>query len=81
MYREKEVSSNDFAKLVGVLDLDEGIRIENKENLIFLNKNANRYCVNISTEDKDEFFYYNSEQQVLSFLKERMDSNCKIFSY
>lgn len=81
MYREKEVSNNDFAKLVSILDLDEGIRIENKANLIFLNKSANSYCINISTKDKDEFFYYNNEQQVLSFLKERMDSDCKIYSY
>ena len=81
MYYEKEISKNAFPKLINKLDLDEGIRIENKDNLIFLNKTANRYCINISKKNKDEFFYHNNSDEVINFLNERMDPDCKIFSY
>jgi len=81
MYCEKEISKDAFPKLIDKLDLDEGIRIENKGDLIFLNKTANRYCINISKKNKDEFFYHNNSDEVINFLNERMDPDCKIFSY
>ncbi len=81
MYQEKEVSKNQLAKLVQVLDLDEGIRIENKENMMFVNKSAKRYCINISVKGKEEFVYCNSPQEVLDFLKDKLDPSCKIISY
>jgi hypothetical protein len=80
-YQEKEISKNQFEKLLQTLDLDEGIRIENKSNVIFLNRSAKRYCVNISTQDHEEFFYHNNVKEVLDLLNGKMDSTPKIFSY
>lgn len=80
-YQEKEISKNQLGKAIQVLDLDEGIRIENKSNMIFVNKSAKRYCINTSTKDKDEFSYCNGAVEVLDFIKDKMDKDCKIFSY
>jgi len=80
-YQEREVSRDHLAKLVQVLDLDEGIRIENKSYMIFMNKSAKRYCINISRQGKEEFIYRNSSTEALDFLKDKMDDACKIFSY
>ncbi len=80
-YQEREVSKDHLAKLVQVLDLDEGIRIENRSYMIFVNKSAKRYCTNISRQEKEEFIYHNSPAEVLDFLKDKMDNTCKIFSY
>jgi hypothetical protein len=80
-YQEKEISKDQLAKAVQVLDLDDGIRIENKSYMIFLNKTAKRYCINISTKEKEEFVYRNTSAEVLDFLKDRLDDRCKIFLY
>ncbi len=81
MYSEKEVSRDAFLNLIRVLDLDEGIRIDNKENKMFVNKSVNRYCIDISKNNKDEFFYFTDSKKVIDFLNERMDPVCKIYSY
>ena len=80
-YQEKEISKNQLEKFIRVLDLDEGIRIENKSNMIFVNKSAKRYCLNTSTKEKEEFVYGNSVVEVLDFLKNKIDEDCKIFLY
>lgn len=80
-YQEKEITKNQLAKFVQVLDLDEGIRIENKTNMIFLNKSAKRYCINTSTKESEEFIYKNTATEALDFLKNRIDEVAKIFSY
>ena len=80
-YQEKEISKDQLAKAVQVLDLDDGIRIENQSYMIFLNKTAKRYCINISTKEKEEFVYRNRSDEVLDFLKDRLDNKCKMFLY
>jgi hypothetical protein len=80
-YQEKEISKNQLEKLLQTLDLDEGIRIENKSNIIFLNKSAKRYCVNVSSQGNEEFFYHNNVKEVLDFLNGKIDQTSKIFSY
>ena len=80
-YQEKEISRNHLEKSIQVLDLDEGIRIENKYNMIFVNKTAKRYCINTSTKGKEEFAYRNSVPEVMDFLEDKMAKDCKIFSY
>lgn len=80
-YQEREISKNYLERAIKVLDLDEGIRIENKSNMIFINKSAKRYCINTSTKEKEEFVYHNNSVDVLDFLKENTDKDCKIFSY
>lgn len=80
-YQEKEITKNQLAKFVQILDLDEGIRIENKNNMVFLNKSAKRYCINTVTQEKEEFVYKNTASEVLDFLKDKMNEECRIFSY
>jgi len=80
-YQEREITKNQLERAIQVLDLDEGIRIENKSNMIFINKSAKRYCINTSTKEKEEFSYRNSATEVLDFLKNKTDKDCKIFSY
>lgn len=80
-YQEKEISKNHLEKAIQVLDLDEGIRIENKSNMIFVNKTAKRYCINLSVKNKEEFSYHNNSTEAIEFLKSMMDEDCKIFSY
>ena len=81
MYKEKEISKKQLPKFVKVLDLDEGIRIENKSNMIFLNRLSKRYCIDICKDRKDTFIYKTSEKEVIDFLRDKMDNTCKIFSY
>ena len=81
MYKEKEISKKQLPKFVKILDLDEGIRIENKSDMIFLNKLSKRYCINIYRNGKDIFIYKGSPQEVINFLRDKMDTRCKIFSY
>ena len=80
-YQEREISKNQLEKILQTLDLDEGIRIENKSNMIFLNRLAKRYCVNISTQSKEEFFYRDNVRDVLDFLNEKIEEPSAIFSY
>lgn len=80
-YQEKEISKNQLGKVLQTLDLDEGIRIENKSNMVFLNRSAKRYCINTSTQGNEEFFYCNGVQEVLNFLDGKMDPRSRIFSY
>ena len=80
-YQEKEISKSQLEKLLQTLDLDEGIRIENKSSIIFINRSAKRYCVNLSNQGKEEFFYHNSVKEVLDFLNGKIDQLSKIFSY
>lgn len=80
-YQEKEISKNHLEKAIQVLDLDEGIRIENKNNMIFINKSGKRFCINTSMRGKEGFSYCDKAQDVLEFLKEEIDEDCRIFSY
>lgn len=80
-YQEKEISKNQLERAIQVLDLDEGIRIENESNMIFVNKSAKRYCINTSTKEKEEFSYCKNVLEVLDFLKYKTDKDCKIFLY
>ena len=80
-YQEREISKNQLEKILQTLDLDEGIRIENKSNMIFLNRSAKRYCINISAQGNEEFFYRDSVKGVLDFLNGRIEHTSRIFSY
>ena len=80
-WQEREISKNQLEKILQTLDLDEGIRIENKSNMIFLNRSAKRYCINISIQGNEEFFYRNNVRDVLDFLNEKIEQTSTIFSY
>ena len=80
-YQEREISKNQLEKILQTLDLDEGIRIKNKSNMIFLNRSAKRYCINISAQGNEGFFYCNNVKDVLDFLNEKIEESSVIFSY
>ncbi len=79
-YQEREISKESLEKHLKVLDSDEGIRIENGDEFVFINKTSKRYCIDISRDNRDEFFYMNNLNEVLDFLANRIKT-WKIFSY
>lgn len=80
-YQEHNIQFEDLQKYITRLDSDEGIRIDNPDNKIFINKTANRYVILISKNGNDEFFYFYDPVNVLNFLKNNTKSQSKIFSY
>ena len=80
-YQEREITKDRLEKYLRVLDSDEGIRIDNKTERLFVNKTSNRYIVNISKNDLDQFVYLNNLDDVMRFLAEKIDTSSRIFSY
>ena len=80
-YQEREIPKEKLVKFLKVLDSDEGIRIDNQGNHVFINKTARRYCIDISTNGRDEFVYKNDPQEVINFLKEIIKPSSKFFVY
>ena len=80
-YQEREIAKDNLEKYLKVLDSDEGIRVENGAEFVFINKTSRRYCVNVSKDNKDEFLYMNEVSEVLRFLANKLGPNSKIFSY
>jgi hypothetical protein len=80
-YHEREILKENLEKILKILDSDEGIRIDGKSSHIFINKTSKRYCINTSSEGKEEFVYKNSVKEVMDFLKDHTSQTSKIFSY
>ncbi len=80
-FQEKIIPRENLEKFLRILDSDEGIRIDNESNHIFVNKTSKRYCIDISTGDKDDFIYKNSTAEVMDFLKNYINQTSRIFSY
>ena len=80
-YQERPITREILERFVSTLDSDEGIRIDNHNEKIFVNKSSKRYCINISKDGEDEFVYKNTLQEVMSFLREKLVPESKIFSY
>lgn len=80
-FQERTISRENLEKILKVLDSDEGVRIDNESNHIFINKSSKRYCIDVSTNNKDEFVYKNSTNEVIDFLKNHMNETSKIFAY
>jgi ribosome-interacting GTPase 1 len=80
-YQEREIPKDKLEKFLERLDSDEGIRIDNEKERIFINRLAGRYCINISRIDKEEFFYENTVSQVTDFLEGWRMQKSKIFAY
>jgi hypothetical protein len=80
-YHERSISRYDLEKFLRILDSDEGIRIDNQSSYIFINKTSKRYCINTSNAGKEEFVYKNNVEEVMDFLKSRIEQTSKIFSY
>ena len=80
-YQEREITRDRLEKYLRVLDSDEGIRIDNKTEHIFVNKTSSRYIANISKNDLDQFVYLNNLDDVMHFLAEKIDTSSRIFLY
>ena len=80
-YQEKIIQKENLEKFLRTLDSDEGVRIDNESERIFINKTSKRYCINIAIDNKDEFIYKNSTDEVLDFIKNYMRQTTKIFTY
>jgi len=80
-YQEHEITKDKLEKYLRVLDTDEGIRIDNKAEHVFVNKTSNRYIINISSNGVDKFEYQNNLDEVMHFLAKKIESSSKIFSY
>lgn len=81
MFQERAIPKESLEKFLLVLDSDEGIRIDNDNWHIFVNKASKRYCINISKGNKDEFVYKDNAVGVTSFLKDYINDKSKIFAY
>jgi hypothetical protein len=80
-YQERVIPRENLEKLLRVLDFDEGIRIDDKSSHIFINKTSKRYCMNLLNDNRDEFIYKNSVEEVMDFLKNQISQTSKIISY
>lgn len=80
-YQEREISQDILQKYLRVLDSDEGIRIDNKDGQIFINKTSQRYCIEITKNGLDQFFYQNNLEDTICFLSDKIGHASKIFSY
>lgn len=81
IYQEKVIQKENLEKFLHTLDSDEGVRIDNKSDHIFINKSSKRYCINISINNKEEFIYKNSTDEVMSFLENYLTQTTKIVTY
>ncbi|CUR51954.1 protein of unknown function [Nitrosotalea devaniterrae] len=81
IYKEKSIEKENLEKFLRTLDSDEGVRIDNESEHVFINKTSKRYCVNISIDNKDEFIYKDSTGEVMDFLKNHIRQETKISTY
>ncbi len=81
IYQEKAIQKENLEKFLRTLDSDEGVRIDNESNHIFINKTSKRYCINISIDNKDKFMYKSSTDEVMSFLQNYLTQTTKIVTY
>ena len=81
IYQEKVIQKENLEKFLHTLDSDEGVRIDNESDHVFINKSSKRYCINVSVDNKDEFIYKNSADEVMGFLKNYLKQTTKIVTY
>ncbi len=80
-YQERSISKDNLEKFLKSLDSDEGIRIDNEAGHIFINKTSKRYCINISSNGKDDFIYKISAKDTMDYLQNYISQTSKIFVY
>ena len=81
IYKEKVIQKENLEKFLHTLDSDEGVRIDNESDHVFINKASKRYCINVSVDNNDEFIYKNSADEVMGFLKNYLKQTTKIVTY
>lgn len=81
IYKEKIIEKENLEKFLRTLDSDEGVRIDNESEHVYINKTSKRYCINTSIDNKDEFIYKDSTGEVMEFLKNHLKQDTKISTY
>lgn len=85
-----KVKARDLIRKLLSLDIDEGLRIENKTQDIrlFINKSASGIFVLQLCNYKDDkeisnnnFFYFDSGEEVIKLIKNKFKRNFSIWSY
>lgn len=85
-----KVKARDLRRKLLSLDIDEGLRIENRTHDIrlFVNKSASgifilQLCKHKDSKEKsnNNFFYFDSGEKVIKFIKNKFERNFSIWSY
>ncbi len=80
-YQEHKIQFGDLPKYIALLDSDEGIRVNNSNERIFVNRIARKYTVMILKDSIEEFFYFYDPIQVLNFIKNNIKNESEFFLY
>ena len=78
MPRGERIKQSELISRLPTLDIDEGIRIENAGNKMFVNRNASGVFV---VQYDNEFLYLQTARQVLSAVKSRFPKKCTVWAY
>jgi hypothetical protein len=85
-----KVKARNLRRKLLSLDIDEGLRIENRTHDIrlFVNKSASGIFVlqlcnhkNGKENSNNNFFYFDSDEKVIKFIKSKFEKNFTIWSY
>ncbi len=80
-YQEHKIQFDDLQKYITLLDSDEGIRINNPDSKIFVNKTSRKYTVMISKNNMEEFTYFYDPVKILDFIKNNIREESEFFTY
>ncbi len=69
-----------LADKIRTLDIDEGIRIEYSKGKLFINKNASGIYV-VQFDDKNNFRYFDSQNQAYNFVKSKIHTKGSAWIY
>lgn len=78
MPRGTRIKTGELAGRVEALDIDEGIRIENGADKMFVNRNASGSFV---VQSGNEFQYLESTNQVIKAIKSKFGSKYALWLY
>jgi hypothetical protein len=78
MPRGTRIKNSELAKRLAALDIDEGIRVENAVDKMFVNRNASGVYV---VQSGTEFKYLEVAKQVIKVIKEKFGSKYSLWAY
>jgi len=78
MPRGNQIKHDDLTSRLPTLDIDEGIRIENAGDKMFVNRNASGIFV---VQFENDFLYLQTARQVISAVKSRFPKKYTVWAY
>ena len=78
MPRGTRIRARDLAGRLAILDIDEGIRAENADDKMFVNRNASGVFI---VQYGSDFQYLESAKQVIKTIKSKFGSKCSLWVY